>query len=451
MVNTNLEILQKFKNIDSLEVLTNPNDLKRLSKDFYSYSPRLKSKLEGCIADLVVRPKNVQAVLEVVKICWAFSLPLTIRGSGTGNYGQSVPLSGGVVMQMNYLNKVESICKDTGFVKVQTGCLMGQLNSDLQQKGRELRLLPSTWKTATIGGFLAGGSGGIGSIKWGFLRDPGNLIGLDLITMDENPQLIELDAQQSEPINHAYGTNGIITSVMISTDIRHYWHSIIIDCNSLRESIDVLKICMGTAVELKLGTILEKDIVEQMPKWFKEYSVLDKVLIQSTLEGIRTIEMICRKYNLTTHILGIEDDLENGLNDLVWNHTTLQLRAKDKSWTYLQMLLPLDKEMELINNLKIVHGRKILWHIEAVSQNGFPRLAALPVLKWTNKNELYEIIDLCKRYGAIIFNPHVLTVEGGGLGVVDADQVKAKNTYDPKGLLNPGKLEGWNKKEKYII
>ena len=137
MVNTNLEILQKFKNIDSLEVLTNRNDLKRLSKDFYSYSPILKSKLEGCIADLVVRPKNVQAVLEVVKICWAFSLPLTIRGSGTGNYGQSVPLSGGVVMQMNYLNKVESFWKDTGFVKVQTGCLMSQLNNDLKKKGRE--------------------------------------------------------------------------------------------------------------------------------------------------------------------------------------------------------------------------------------------------------------------------------------------------------------------------
>ncbi len=451
MVNTNPEILEKFKNIDSLEVLINPNDLKRLSKDFYSYSPILKSKLEGCMADLVVRPKNVQAVLEVAKICWEYSLPLTIRGSGTGNYGQSVPLSGGVVMQMNYLNKVESICKDTGFVKVQTGCLMGQLNSDLQHKGRELRLLPSTWKTATIGGFLAGGSGGIGSIKWGFLRDPGNLIGLDLITIGENPQLLELDAQQSEPINHAYGTNGIITSVIIATDIRHYWHSIIIDCNSLSESIDVLKICMGTAVELKLGTILEKDIVQQMPKWFNQYSVLDKVLIQSTLEGIRTIEMICKKYNLSTNMLGIEDELENGLNDLVWNHTTLQLRAKDKSWTYLQMLLPLDKEMELINKLRNSYGRKILWHIEAVSQNGFPRLAALPVFKWTDKKELYEIIDLCKKCGAIIFNPHVLTVEGGGLGVVDADQVKAKNRYDPKGLLNPGKLEGWNKKEKYII
>ena len=187
-----------------------------------------------------------------------------------------------------------------------------------------------------------------------------------------------------------------------------------------------------------------------MPKWFNDISLLDKVLIKSTLDGIKTIEIICKKYNLRTHNLGDENGLENGINDLVWNHTTLQLRAKDKSWTYLQMLLPLDKEIELINNLKIVYGRKILWHIEAVSQNGIPRLAALPVFKWTDKHELNKIIDQCKKYGATIFNPHVSTVEGGGLGVIDADQVKAKLKYDPKGLLNPGKLEGWNRKEEYI-
>ena len=451
MVYKQLEILENFKKIHDLEVINNHSDLKRLSRDFYNYSPVLTSKLDGCIADLVVRPKNIQAVLAVAKKCWDMTLPLTIRGSGTGNYGQSVPLFGGIVMQMNYLNKIVNFDQDTGFVKVQTGCLMSQLNNDLEGKGRELRLLPSTWKTATIGGFLSGGSGGIGSIEWGFLRDPGNLIALDLITVDENPQLIQLETQQAEPINHAYGTNGIITSVTISTDIKHYWHSIVIDSNSLIESIDILKICMGAAIKLKLGTILEKEIVEQMPKWFNNKSCLNKVLIQSTLDGIKTIEMLCKKNNLRTYYFGLENDLEFGLNDLVWNHTTLQLRAKDKNWTYLQMLLPFDGENELINNLKKVYGKKILWHIEAVSQNGIPRLAALPVFKWTDQNELNKIINECKKYGAIIFNPHALTVEGGGLGVVDADQVKAKLKYDPKGLLNPGKLEGWIKKEEFII
>ena len=47
------------------------------------------------------------------------------------------------------------------------------------------------------------------------------------------------------------------------------------------------------------------------------------------------------------------------------------------------------------------------------------------------------LISDCKELGAILFNPHVLTVEDGGLGVVDVDQVDAKVRFDP----NTQKLE----------
>ena len=83
-------------------------------------------------------------------------------------------------------------------------------------QGRQLRLIPSTWRSATVGGFVAGGSGGIGSVRWGFLRDPGHLIGLEVVTLEESPRKIELNAKESEPLNHAYGTNGIITALNLS-------------------------------------------------------------------------------------------------------------------------------------------------------------------------------------------------------------------------------------------
>ena len=352
-------------------------------------------------------------------------------------------------MQMTLLNKFEEFDPDTGFVKVQSGCLMGDLNKKLEKYGRELRLLPSTWKTATIGGFIAGGSGGIGSIRWGFLRDPGNLIGLEAVTINEEPKLLKFDAEESEPLNHAYGTNGIITSLLISTDIKRRWYSIVIDCKEFPKTIEILKTCTSAAIDLKLGAILQKEIVDQMPSWFKGKSKSHKILILSTFGGIQTIQLICKRNKVQFTLLGEEEKLLNGISEVVWNHTTLHMRAKDKNWTYLQMLLPLNNELELINALREKWGDKILWHIEAVSQEGVPRLAALPVLKWNSLQQLNEIIDTCKRIGAFIFNPHVLTVEGGGLGVVDADQVKAKIKFDPKGLLNPGKLQGWEIKEHF--
>ena len=451
MTSNNLKLIDKFRAIKNLEIIESQSDLKRLSKDFYNYSPILTEKLDGCIADLVVRPIDHNAVKKVAEICTEFSIPLTLRGSGTGNYGQAVPLFKGVVMQMSYFNKLEEFYPDTGFVKVQSGCIMGDLNKQLEKYGRELRLLPSTWKTATIGGFIAGGSGGIGSIRWGFLRDPGNLIGLEAVTMNEKPKLLKFDAEESEPLNHAYGTNGIITSLLLATDIKRNWYSIIIDCIKFEKTIEILKTLTSAAIDLKLGSILEEEIVDQMPTWFKSKSRSHKILVQSTLGGIKTIELICKKFKVKSTFLGEEEKLVNGISEVVWNHTTLHMRSKDKNWTYLQMLLPLNDELELINFFRKKWGRKVLWHLEAVSQQGSPRLAALPVLRWNGIDELNEIMEDCKKLGAFIFNPHVLTVEGGGLGVVDADQVKAKLKFDPKGLLNPGKLAGWEIKEQFNI
>ena len=269
--------------------------------------------------------------------------------------------------------------------------------------------------------------------------------------MNKKPVLLKFDSEESEPLNHAYGTNGIITSLLLATDIKRKWYSLVIDCIEFEKTIEILKTLTSAAINLKLGAILEEEIVDQMPKWFKSKSRSHKILIQSTLGGIKTIELICKKFKVESTLLGEEEKLVNGISDVVWNHTTLHMRSRDKNWTYLQMLLPLNNELELINFLKKKWGRKVLWHLEAVSQQGSPRLAALPVLKWNGIDELNEIMDDCKKHGAFIFNPHVLTVEGGGLGVVDADQVKAKLKFDPKGLLNPGKLEGWEVKEQFNI
>ena len=100
----NLELLDKFREVTNLEIIESQSDIKRLSKDFYNYSPILTEELDECIADLVVRPGDHNAVKKVAEICWQFGIPLTLRGSGTGNYGQAVPLFKGVVMQMNRFN-----------------------------------------------------------------------------------------------------------------------------------------------------------------------------------------------------------------------------------------------------------------------------------------------------------------------------------------------------------
>ena len=61
----NQKFIGKLREVNNLEIIENQSEVKRLSKDFYNYSPILNEKLDGCIADLVVRPSDHNAVKKV--------------------------------------------------------------------------------------------------------------------------------------------------------------------------------------------------------------------------------------------------------------------------------------------------------------------------------------------------------------------------------------------------
>ena len=77
----------------------------RAASDYHWYSPILAEQLQGKRPDLVVRPRDVGEVLQLAAVCARHRVPLTVRGGGTGNYGQCVPLFGGIVMDATALNR----------------------------------------------------------------------------------------------------------------------------------------------------------------------------------------------------------------------------------------------------------------------------------------------------------------------------------------------------------
>lgn len=87
----------------------NPVLMRQKSRDFYWYSPVLKRQLDHVCADLVVSPQNEGEVVAALKAAHRLGIPVTPRGAGTGNYGQAMPLSGGVVLNLADMNRVTSI------------------------------------------------------------------------------------------------------------------------------------------------------------------------------------------------------------------------------------------------------------------------------------------------------------------------------------------------------
>src|SRR5258706_9846867 len=90
--------------LPGLDWVTDPSRIARLSQDFSWFSPVLKRQLADKRAEAVARPRTEDEVRRLVSLCAKLRVPITIRGTGTGNYGQSVPLQGGVVLDMTGYN-----------------------------------------------------------------------------------------------------------------------------------------------------------------------------------------------------------------------------------------------------------------------------------------------------------------------------------------------------------
>ena len=153
--------------------------------------------------------------------CARWRVPLTVRGGGTGNYGQAVPLQGGVVLEMTAMDRVVSL--EDGLLTAEPGCKLIDIDAATRPQGWELRMHPSTKRTATLGGFIGGGSGGIGSITWGGLRDRGNVVSARVVSCEPHPRVVTLHGDAVSGINHAYGTTGIITQLTIGMAPAQPW------------------------------------------------------------------------------------------------------------------------------------------------------------------------------------------------------------------------------------
>ena len=197
--------------IGAIRVEDNATLLKQKSRDFYWYSPVLKRELDAVAADLMVSPTTEAEVKTVLASAHALGIPVTPRGGGTGNYGQAMPLNGGVLLNLSEMNKIKSI--SPGRVVSEPGALLIDIDAPPPKAARNCACSPRRARPRRSRGFVAGGSGGIGSITWGGLRDFGNVLRLRVLTMEAEPRALELTGADLHKAVHAYGTNGIITEV----------------------------------------------------------------------------------------------------------------------------------------------------------------------------------------------------------------------------------------------
>jgi FAD/FMN-containing dehydrogenase len=437
----------------NIEVIRDPAQVAKLSKDYYSYSPILQTQLADKVGDIVVRPASETEVIQVAKVSVQHRVPLTVRGAGTGNYGQCIPLQGGVILDMSKMQAINWI--KPGAASVQPGAKLATIDKQTRETGWEIRMAPSTYRTATIGGFIGGGSGGIGSITYGQLRDRGNLHAVRVVTMEDQPRVLELRGDEVQKVNHAYGTNGIITELEIPLGPAYPWAELIVTFPDFMTAAR-----FGQALGEADGLIKKLICIcaAPIPSYFAAFKTLvgaDRhsdyhcallMIAESCLEPFG--ELVREWQGTVVYQKSAQEASKGtGIYEYTWNHTTLHARSVDPSLTYLQTLFPADRELKLLQQMYEHYGDEVMMHLEYLRVNGTVLPAALQIVRYSTPERLQEIIKHHEDSGAFIANPHTYILEDGGMKQINPVQLAFKEQVDPYGLLNPGKMKAWEMRQ----
>ena len=434
-----------------LEIDDNPAAVRAKSRDFFWYSPVLKDRLEHVSADFVAMPRNQDEVVQILRACHAHDVPVTVRGSGTGNYGQAMPLAGGCILHMQNMAEVVGIAP--GRVTAQPGIIIRELDRITREDSRqELRMMPSTAGTATIGGFVCGGSGGVGSVRWGFLRDYGNILRIRVATMEAEPRILDFTGADLARVSHAYGTNGVVTEIEMPLAPAYDWVHIFL---SLPDFTRAARLAQDLALQdgllLKLATVCEAPTAARYFQRFRGYvtdqdSVVALMVAPHSMDGFLSFlahEPMAR--------LIYRSDANDWPRDpgpayeYGWNHTTLRAIKVDPAITYLQVRYAGPDLLDKVAAIRARFGDELIQHLEFLRENGVMTAAGLTLVHYTTEARLDEIIRIHEDMGCMVFNPHRYTLEEGGRQTVDDRQLEFKRQADPKGLLNPGKMIAWDR------
>jgi FAD/FMN-containing dehydrogenase len=432
------------RSLGDVPIETDAKVLQRKSRDFFWFSPVLKRQLQGKVAELVVVPRDEADVLRIASAAARYRVPITIRGGGTGNYGQCVPVQGGVVLDMGGLAEIE--WQKGALLRVGAGRKMHLIDAETRKQGYELRMHPSTKRMASIGGFAAGGSGGIGSVTYGGLRELGNITGARVISLEETPRVFELKGDAALKICHGWGTTGIITALEMPLAPAFNWLDVIVAFDDFTTAVRFgYEVALADGMVKKLVTPLDWPI----PSYFsgaeqyfpKGRPAVIAMIADHSIEPFRSLAS-AHRVDITYQRPTDESMGARPLYELTWNHTTLHALNVDRDITYLQALYPATGFMEKVAEITALFSPdEVIQHFEFTRYAGLPTGSGLPLIKYTTDERLNEIMEIYRRHGVFIADPHIWMLEdSAGYKSADADLVGFKRECDPLGICNPGKM-----------
>ena len=448
------------KTVKNLEKIVGIKNISCVKEDLicYSFDANNSSK----IPDIVIFPSTTIEVSKIAEIANKNKIPLTVRGSGTGMTGGSLPVCGGILLVMSNFNKIIEIDKDNFIGVVESGVITGNLKKAAEKENLSYPPNPSSSNFSTIGGNVAECAGGLNAVKYGVTKD--YVMGLTavlptgrIIKTGGKTKKNVVGYDLTKLITGSEGTLAIITEIIVKLIPKpENSKTSIIIFKSIEKATETVK----EIIPLNPNAIefMDKASIECIKNYTNDFSIpeeagailiveFDGLKIQ---EEIKTLQEICIKKNGKLKIA--KDDKEK---DAIWKtrkaiSPALFKYGKDK--INEDIVVPINKIPLIIKKIEKLKKETNLMMVSfghAGDGNIHFNLMLDKKNAEQNKKAKYVIDE--------IFN-YIIKLEGSisgehGIGTTKKDYItkeinentlnimkKIKKVFDPNNILNPNKI-----------
>jgi D-lactate dehydrogenase (cytochrome) len=413
-------------------------------------------------AEVVVWPDSAEQVAVALKLANEARIPVTAWGVGTGLEGNSIPIFGGVLMSFERMTRIVEVHADDFQVTVQPGIGHKDLNAQLARYG--LFFPPDPGANATIGGMLANNAAGIRTVKYGASKD--NVLRMQVALADG--RLITVGSRSVKQaagydLLHLFvgseGTLGIITEATLKlVPVPALMSAALATFDSVQAAVETVVAVRGSgldpaalefidAAHCKMLSTSDGVDLEERPTLFMEFHAAQPEALEA---GLTMVKQICEEMGA----LSFRSTTDNAERKQLWTarHHSLEIMKRlhpDKKFFVNDVAVPISAYPELIGfveDLRTADGVKTYMIGHAGDGNihvefPFSDEAEYQKVMATNGKIVMKAIEL----GGTATGEHGVGI--GKMKYMPAEHGPAldvmrtiKQSLDPNGILNPGKV-----------
>lgn len=460
-ININDAVIKDFIKLLGVEnVLTSTEDRYAYSFDATAIGEKLY------MPDIILLPETTWQVSEIVKIANKNNIPVIARGAGTNLSGGCIPVNGGIILHFSKMNKILEIDKNNLKCKVQPGVVVEKLQQEAENLGLFYPPDPSNLKVSTIGGSIALSSSGPRTFKYGGTKD--YILDLEVVTSDGN--IIRTGGNTVKNVTGynltqlfigSEGTLGIVTEATIRLIPKPEAKRVLL---AFFNSIDKAANAVTSIISAKLTPatldLMDQATMQTVEKFYSTGLLLDMdAALVIEVDGcsdsvdaqIHQIINICNNWG-AREVRASQSEEEAGR---IWfaRRSAFGAVARLKPNVITEdAVVPRDKIPEMVKEIRRIINKYnltacIMGH--AGDGNLHPNFS----LDLRDKNELVrfenaveELFDAAIRLGGTLSGEHGIGMTKSkylpkAVDMLAIEYMKGiKKLFDPKGILNPGKI-----------